>query len=230
MVAVETASGAPQDVAALADRLRRRLASDGVEAPDTVITVGGNTAVLQALHRHAGRGVSIFGMSAGVPDFLTNGVGLEGLASRLRSASAAWATPLRVTCTNRQRAIWTGLAFNDVVLFRQSRRMVTLSVAVDGVVRLPALRGDGIILATPVGSTAYNQSAGGPILPLNAGALALTPLSPFSPRRWQGALLREGVRVVLRHGGSGGQIAATADFEEIRDIVEVQAGRTHPPR
>ena len=151
--------------------------------------------MLETVHRFVGSGLPIFGMHRGSVGFLMNSYRLEALGERLAAAQPVTLHPLEMTTTDEQGATQSAIAFNEVSLLRESRQAAKLRVSVDGVVRLEELMADGILLSTPVGSTAYNLSAHGPIIPLGAGILALTPISAFRPRRWRGALLPHGARV-----------------------------------
>jgi NAD+ kinase len=178
--------------------------------------------MLETLHRHLGAGIPIFGMHRGSVGFLMNAYAPEGLVERLAQAQPVVLHPLEMEaeCVRRERH--RGIAFNEVSLLRESRQSAKLRIVVDGVVRIEELMADGLLLATPVGSTAYNLSAHGPIIPLGANILALTPISAFRPRRWRGALLPHAAHVrieVLEHDKR--PMAAVADFTEARDVVAV---------
>jgi len=191
------------------------------ELADVVVPLGGDGFMLETLHRFVGSGKPIFGMHRGSVGFLMNSYRPDGLYERLAGAQPVELHPLEMTARRNgvsQRAI----AFNEVSLLRETRQAAKLRVSVDGIVRLDELMADGILLATPVGSTAYNLSAHGPIVPLGAGVLALTPISAFRPRRWRGALLPHGAQVRIDALETDKRpVSAVADFTEARDVVAV---------
>jgi NAD+ kinase len=159
------------------------------ERAQVIIPLGGDGFMLETLHRFLLKGVPIFGMHRGSVGFLMNPYRADGLVERLAAAQPVVLHPLEMNAVDEQGTSQRALAFNEVSLLRESRQAAKLRVSVDGVVRIDELMADGILVATPVGSTAYNLSAHGPIVPLGAGVLALTPISAFRPRRWRGALL-----------------------------------------
>jgi NAD+ kinase len=190
-------------------------------ASDVIVPLGGDGFMLETLHRFVGSGKPIFGMHRGGVGFLMNPYRRDELPARIAAAQAVALHPLEMTAKQNgenQRA----LAFNEVSLLRETRQTAKLRVSVDGVVRLDELMADGILLATPVGSTAYNLSAHGPIIPLGACILALTPISAFRPRRWRGALLSHDARVLIEALETDKRpVSAVADFTEVRDVVSV---------
>ncbi len=145
--------------------------------------------MLQCLHQQMELGRPIYGLNRGSVGFLTNEFAMDGLMERISRAERAVIHPLLMTATRRDGSTVTARAINEVTLSRKSYQAAKLSIAVDGKLRLDELIADGVLVATPAGSTAYNLSANGPILPLNAPLMALTPICPFRPRRWRGALL-----------------------------------------
>src|SRR6185437_15988142 len=155
----------------------------------------GDGFMLETLHRFIASGKPIFGMHRGSVGFLMNTYRLDGLYERLATAQPVELHPLEMTALCEHGAPCQAIAFNEVSLLRESRQAAKLRISVDGVVRLEELMADGILLSTPVGSTAYNLSAHGPIIPLGAGIMALTPISAFRPRRWRGALLSHRAKV-----------------------------------
>jgi NAD+ kinase len=178
--------------------------------------------MLETLHRYLRRGAPIYGMHRGSVGFLMNGYNPEGLRERLRRASPVRIHPLEMRAEDVAGAAHTGLAFNEVSLLRQSRQTAKIKVTVDDVVRVDELVADGILVATPVGSTAYNFSAHGPIVPLGAGVLALTPISAFRPRRWRGALLPHTATVrfdVLE--AEKRPVSAVGDFTDVGEVLTV---------
>jgi NAD+ kinase len=195
-----------------------------VHEADVIVALGGDGYLLQSLHRYAvDRKVPVFGMKLGSVGFLMNRYQEEGLMERLAKAHKAVLHPLKMRASGESGGVHTALAINEVSLLRQTKQAAKLRISVDGVVRVEELICDGALLATAAGSTAYNLSAHGPILPLGCGVLALTPISPFRPRRWRGALVRRTSVVkfeVLDHYKR--PVSATADATEVRDVVEVE--------
>ena len=185
--------------------------------------LGGDGFMLETLHRFLSRGVPIYGMHRGSVGFLMNAYRPEGLYERLAAAQPVVLHPLEMTARDEHGGRHLALAFNEVSLLRESRQAAKLRVSVDGVVRIEELMADGILVATPVGSTAYNLSAHGPIIPLGAGVLALTPISAFRPRRWRGALLPHEARVEIQALETDKRpVSAVADFSEARDVETVE--------
>jgi NAD+ kinase len=211
------------DVAQTAlERLTQRYKAAAPEQAEIVVVLGGDGFMLQTLHRFMGRGVPIFGMNRGSVGFLLNEYREEGLAERLKAATRVTLHPLRMVAETVDGKRAEAIAINEVSLLRQTRQTAKIAIKVDGIDRLPELTCDGVLVATPAGSTAYNLSAHGPIIPLGAGLLALTPISAFRPRRWRGALLPHRARVrfdVLE--ADKRPVSATADFTEIRNVVAV---------
>ncbi|HWG79008.1 MAG TPA: NAD kinase [Stellaceae bacterium] len=197
-------------------------------AATVIVALGGDGFMLETLHRHLALNLPIFGMHRGSVGFLMNGYGPQGLRERLARAVAVRTHPLEMRARDAAGAEHTALAFNEVSLLRETRQTAKLKVTVDEVVRVEELAADGILIATPVGSTAYNFSAHGPIIPLGAGVLALTPISAFRPRRWRGALLPHtaSVRFDILEGEKR-PVSAVADYTEVRDVlcVEVRENR-----
>ncbi|MCL7423394.1 MAG: NAD kinase [Methylobacter sp.] len=194
-----------------------------IEEAEVIVALGGDGFLLHTLHRFLPRHLPVFGMNLGTVGFLMNEYRVEGLGERLRRAVAIKLKPLRMHAETANGEIMTALAINEVSLLRESRQTAALRITVDGVVRLDPLVCDGALVATPAGSTAYNLSAFGPILPMNAGVLALTPVSPFRPRCWRGALLPHGASiefVVLEPFKR--PVSVVADFHEIRDVRKVK--------
>ena len=220
------ASEAEAAQAALAELRQRYGVIDPREA-EVIVPLGGDGFMLETLHRFVSSGRPIFGMHRGSVGFLMNPYRPEGLYERLGAAQPVDLHPLEMAATREDGACQRAIAFNEVSLLRESRQAAKLRVSVDGVVRLEELMADGVLLATPVGSTAYNLSAHGPIVPLGAGILALTPISAFRPRRWRGALLPLGAQVridVLE--ADKRPVSAVADFTEVRDVVSVEIHET----
>jgi NAD+ kinase len=190
---------------------------------EIIIPLGGDGFLLETLHRFLPQGVPIYGMHRGSVGFLMNPYRPEGLIERIAAAQPVVLHPLEMIAHDVAGTRHRALAFNEVSLLRETRQAAKLRVLVDGVVRIEELMADGILVATPVGSTAYNLSAHGPIIPLGAGILALTPISAFRPRRWRGALLRHEARVRIDALETEKRpVSAVADFTEARDILNVE--------
>jgi NAD+ kinase len=216
------ASDAPAAQEALQELTKRYRAARPEEA-DVIVALGGDGFMLETLHKHMQRGVAIYGMHRGSVGFLMNSYSPEQLDERIANARPVSVHPLAMTARDQHGAGHQALAINEVSLLRQSRQTAKLRVSVDGLVQLDELMADGIIVATPVGSTAYNLSAHGPIIPLAANVLALTPISAFRPRRWRGALLPHAAHVRLDILESEKRpVSATADFTEVRDVACVE--------
>ena len=193
------------------------------ERAEVVVPLGGDGFMLETLHRFLSKGVPIYGMHRGSVGFLMNAYRPVGLYERLAAAQPVVLHPLEMTARDEHGGHHLALAFNEVSLLRESRQAAKLRVTVDGVVRIEELMADGILVATPVGSTAYNLSAHGPIIPLGASVLALTPISAFRPRRWRGALLPHEARVEIQALETDKRpVSAVADFSEARDVETVE--------
>jgi NAD+ kinase len=217
-----------QDAAA---KLEKRYAHVAIEKADIVVALGGDGSVLQALHASIDRGVPVFGMNRGSVGFLTNDFRTAGLVARLKAAHRVTLHPLRMTARCKNGRTETATAINEVSLLRQLRQAAKIRVSVDGVVRLEELIADGVLISTPAGSTAYNLSAHGPIVPMGAELLALTPITAFRPRRWRGALLPARARVDFDVLESDKRpVSATADHTEIRDVVRVEVAEDRTKR
>jgi NAD+ kinase len=192
----------------------------GVADADVVVALGGDGFLLQTLRDTMGSGQQVYGMNRGTVGFLMNEYRLEGLPERIAAAHAETIRPLEMDTLSSDGATRKALAVNEVSLFRQSYQAAKIRISIDGKVRLDELICDGVMVATPAGSTAYNLSAHGPILPLDAPLLALTAVSPFRPRRWRGALLsnRSAVRFDILEGAKR-PVNAVADHTEIKSVV-----------
>lgn len=216
------AADAPAARAALA-RLRARYPEVPPGRADVIIALGGDGFVLQTLHRYLERGAPIFGMNRGSVGFLMNAYREGGLYKRLARAETALLHPLEMRTIDVRGARRRALAINEVALLRQTRQASKLRVTVDDRVRIPEVICDGALVSTPAGSTAYNLSAHGPILPLGAGVLALTPISAFRPRRWKGAILPRTARVVFDIlDATKRPVSAVADATEVRNVRRVE--------
>jgi len=205
------------------ERLIARYGDAGDDAAQAIVALGGDGFMLETVHSCVGRGLPIYGMNRGSVGFLMNEYCEDGLLERINAAERAVVHPLRMVAVDARRNQHRALAFNEVSLLRETRQTAKLRISVDGKVRLGELQCDGVLVATPAGSTAYNLSAHGPIIPLDAKVLALTPISAFRPRRWRGALLAHTARVTFEIlEGDKRPVSAVADNFEVRDVLEVQ--------
>ncbi|PZU11361.1 MAG: NAD kinase [Sphingobium sp.] len=209
------------------DRLRSTYDFVPLDEADMVIALGGDGFMLQALHSMLERRriLPVFGMNLGTVGFLMNEWRLERLEQRLQNAKSFKVNPLRMTVDTVDGERFSIPAINEVSLLRETRQTAKLEVEVNGRAVLPELVCDGVLVATPAGSTAYNLSAHGPILPLGCGLVALTPISPFRPRRWRGAILPEttSIRFTVLDPVKR-PVSAVADQREVRDIAKVEVG------
>ena len=190
---------------------------------DVIVALGGDGLMLQTLHKYMMSGKPIYGMHRGTVGFLMNDFSLDGLRERLAAAHIPVMHPLLMRTLDVQGHVQELRAINEVSLFRQTAQAAHLRILIDGQERLAELVADGVLVATPAGSTAYNLSVQGPIIPINAPLLALTPISPFRPRRWRGALLPNTAFVVIEVLESDKRpVAAVADHDEARDVCRVE--------
>ena len=200
-------------------------AEHGAHAPDqadVLCALGGDGFMLQTLHRHGALGRAVFGMKLGTVGFLMNQYRPDGLIERIAAAEPAKLRPLEMTAMTESGTSISSLAYNEVSLLRQTRQAAHIRIDLNGETRLDELICDGVLTATPAGSTAYNFSAHGPILPLGSNTIALTPIAPFRPRRWRGAILKADTEVRFRVLDPYKRpVSATADSHEVRDVVEV---------
>jgi NAD+ kinase len=214
------ASEAPE-AQAVVDRLRDRYGDSGPDGATAIVALGGDGFMLQTLHTFLDRNIPIYGMNLGSVGFLMNSFREDDLPKRIDAAEATKIRPLLMK-TRSPAGEKTALAFNEVSLLRQTHQAAKLRIMLDGKVRLEELVCDGILVSTPAGSTAYNLSAHGPILPIDSALLAITPLSAFRPRRWRGALLPRHVQIrfdILEPDKR--PVSAVADNTEVRDVTRV---------
>lgn len=211
-----------RDAREAAARLATLYGQTPLDQADVVVALGGDGFMLQAIQENMDSGRSIYGMNRGTIGFLMNEYREEDLHERIIAAESETIRPLVMTAETAEGNLLTGRAINEVSLFRQSAQAAKVRITIDGKVRLDELICDGIMVATPAGSTAYNLSAHGPILPLDAPLLALTPVSPFRPRRWRGALLpnRSVVRFDILEADKR-PVNAVADHSEVRSVTSV---------
>ncbi len=203
------------------ESLRQRYGHCDPEDADVIVALGGDGFMIETLHRVMDRRIPIYGINRGTVGFLMNRYRPEGLPERIAAAVSSTLHPLRMTATAGDGAV-EALAINEVSLLRETRLAAHLRMSVDGRVRLDCLVCDGAIASTPAGSTAYNLSAHGPILPLGSRLLALTPICAFRPRRWRGALLPESVTLVIDVlDADRRSVSATADYTEVRGVTRV---------
>jgi NAD+ kinase len=215
------ASEAPEALAA-ADDLRTRYGEVAPSEAEVIVALGGDGVMLQALHAYMSTGKPIYGMNRGSVGFLMNEYRPDALMERLDAAKTETLHPLLATVRDADGAIRSARAINEVSMLRQSYQAAKLRIAIDGQIRLDELICDGLLVATPAGSTAYNLSAHGPILPINAPLLALTPISAFRPRRWRGALIPNRVTIVIDVLEAGKRpVNAVADHIEFKSVVQV---------
>ncbi len=194
---------------------------DPAEA-DVLVALGGDGFMLQTLHRFGALGKPVYGMKLGSVGFMMNQHRVDGLVERLHAAEPSVLRPLEMVATTESGATVGSLAYNEVSLLRQTRQAAHLGIELNGQTRLDELISDGVMVATPAGSTAYNFSAHGPILPLGGKVIALTPIAPFRPRRWRGAVLKADTEVRFRVLDPYKRpVSATADSHEVRDVLEV---------
>ena len=207
-----------------AEKMQKRYGQSDVNDADVIIALGGDGFMLRTLHRFIRTDRPVFGMKIGNVGFLMNRYSEDDLMQRLAAARAVNLNPLRMDVQTGAGTETSALAINEISLLRQTNQAAHIRILINDIIKVEHLVCDGVLLATAAGSTAYNFSVRGPILPLGTDALALTPISPFRPRRWSGAILPSSVRVrfeVLDNYKRS--ISATADAHEVRDVVSVDA-------
>lgn len=203
-------------------RLRHRYGEAGLDGAKVLVALGGDGFILQTIHDQMHRNLSIYGMNLGSVGFLMNEFVEEGLLERIDKAEPAKIHPLRMRVKTGSGAMEEALAINEVSLLRETRQAAKLKITVDGKVRMEELICDGILVSSPAGSTAYNLSAHGPILPIDSMLLAMTPISAFRPRRWRGALLPHNAKVRFEVLESEKRpVSAVADNKEVRNVLRV---------
>ena len=214
-------SGTAEADAAMA-RLRAAYGDVGIDAAEVVVALGGDGLMLQTLHRAMPRRIPVFGMNCGSVGFLMNDFSDQNLVARLAAAKPTRITPLQMHVIDINGQHHDALALNEVSLFRTTYQAVKVEIIVDGRTQMEELICDGVLLSTPAGSTAYNLSAHGPILPIDSPLLALTPISPFRPRRWRGAILGNDAVVTFKTRENDKRpVSAVADNAEFKNVVEV---------
>jgi len=216
-----TASERPEAQEARA-RLAARYGDLPIAEAEVIVALGGDGFMLETFHEHLGAGLPVYGMNRGSVGFLMNDYDEERLIERIAAAERAVIRPLRMVAIDIHGKSSEALAINEVSLLRQTRQTAKLRILIDDKLRLGELSCDGALVSTPAGSTAYNLSAHGPIIPLDARVLALTPISAFRPRRWRGALLAHTAKVTFEVLEAAKRpVSAVADNIEVRDVVEV---------
>ena len=209
-------------------RLTQRYGDADPQTADVIVALGGDGLMLQTLHRFMTSGKPIYGMHRGTVGFLMNDFSDDHLVERLTAAETTLIHPLLMCVTDAKGVRHESHAINEVSLFRQTYQAARLRILVDGKERLTELVADGVMVATPAGSTAYNLSTQGPIIPINAPLLALTPISPFRPRRWHGALLPDTAKVAIEVLEADKRpVAAVADHDEVRAVRTVEINMDH---
>jgi len=208
-----------------AGELRAHIDFVALDRAEAVVVLGGDGFMLHTLHRmlDKGRVIPAYGMNCGTVGFLMNRYRSPAkLGERLHKARAFGIAPLRMEAIGQKGERYIACAINEVSLLRETRQTAKIEVILNGKTRLKELVCDGVLVATPAGSTAYNLSANGPILPLDSQLLALTPISPFRPRRWSGAVLPERSRITFRVNDAAKRpVSVVADQKEFRDVAEV---------
>ncbi len=190
---------------------------------DIIIALGGDGFMLRTLHKYLHLKKPVFGMNRGSVGFLMNEYREEGLYERIERMQGIEIHPLRMQAESKKGKIYEAIAYNEVSLFRETGQAAHIRVSVDGVVRISEMVCDGLLISTPAGSTAYNMSAYGPILPLGAGVLALTAISAYRPRRWRGAILPHTASVTFEILDEQKRpVGVSADFNEFRDVLKVK--------
>ena len=206
--------------------LTRRYGDTKPEDADVIVALGGDGVMLQTLHKFMTAGKPFYGMHRGTVGFLMNEFHVEDLHQRIAAAETTQIYPLLMCARDAAGKTHEHHAINEVSVFRQIYQAARLRILVDGKERLPELVADGVLVATPAGSTAYNLSVQGPIIPVGSPLLALTPISPFRPRRWRGALLPDTATVTIEVlEAERRPVAAVADHDEVRDVRSVQIRR-----
>jgi NAD+ kinase len=209
-------------------RLAKRYGAAAPEEADVIVALGGDGLMLQTLRAFMTTGKPIYGMNRGTVGFLMNEFREDGLAERLAAAKTTLIHPLVMHARDADGRTHESRAINEISLFRQTYQAARLRLLIDGEERLAELVADGVLVASPAGSTAYNLSAQGPIIPINAPLLALTPISPFRPRRWRGALLPDTARVTIEVlEAEKRPVAAVADHDEVRSVRSVDIAMDH---
>jgi len=209
-------------------RLQERYGNAEPKDADVIVALGGDGWMLQTLHKFMKSGKPIYGMHRGTVGFLMNDYAIDNLAERLAAADITIIHPLLMRARDSAGRMHEHRAINEVSLFRQTAQAAHLRILIDGQERLAELVADGVLVSTPAGSTAYNLSVQGPIIPITASLLALTAISPFRPRRWRGALLPDKAKVTIEVKDADKRpTAAVADSDEVRSVLSVDVEMDH---
>lgn len=204
------------------EKLKAKFGNTDLSSADVVVAVGGDGFMLEMLHALMGKEIPVYGINQGTVGFLMNELCVDNLYDRLDTAVKVKLCPLKMIARTVNGKEIEAIALNEVALFRQSRQAANIKIKIDNSVRMENLICDGVLVATPAGSTAYNLSAHGPILPITSNLLAVTPISAFRPRRWRGALLPHAAKIEFCAVDCKKRpVSATADFTEVRDIMTV---------
>ena len=211
-----------EDAQAAKETLIARYGHVPAEEADVIVALGGDGFMLETMHSFMSSRTPIYGMNKGTIGFLLNKYEEANLIERLEAGQTTELHPLSMVAVDMHGQKVEALAINEVSLLRESRQTAKIQISIDGHVKVAELTCDGVLVATPAGSTAYNYSAHGPILPVNAGVLALTPISAFRPRRWRGAILPREARIELTvRVAAKRPVSAVADAVEVRDVSTV---------
>lgn len=206
-------------------RLKKNHQSYPLEQADVAVVLGGDGYMLHCLHQLMNQKIPVFGLSRGTVGFLMNQYSEKNLIERIQSAKDTFLHPLQMTAYQNNGEIKQSLAINEVSLLRQTRQSAHIKIKINGEEKIENLIGDGVMVATPAGSTAYNLSAHGPVLPMGSEILALTPISPFRPRRWRGAIVPDTAKICFEVLSQRKRpVSATADNFEVRHISKVEVG------
>jgi len=205
------------------ENLEKKFGNNSTDNADVIVVLGGDGFMLEAIKNQMEKSLPLFGLNYGSVGFLMNAVNDEDLIQRLNSSQSIKISPLSMTANTADGSAHEAIAINEVSLLRETHQVAKIKISIDGNVRLDELVCDGVLLSTPSGSTAYNLSAHGPILPINADVLALTPISAFRPRRWKGAILNNKsevkFEVIDSHKRPVSAVADSAEFREIESVV-----------
>ena len=205
------------------ENLEKKFGNNSTNNADVIVVLGGDGFMLEAIKNQMEKSLPLFGLNYGSVGFLMNAVNDEDLIQRLNSSQSIKISPLSMTANTADGSAHEAIAINEVSLLRETHQAAKIKISIDGNVRLDELVCDGVLLSTPSGSTAYNLSAHGPILPINADVLALTPISAFRPRRWKGAILNNKsevkFEVIDSHKRPVSAVADSAEFREIESVV-----------
>ena len=215
-------SSASKEAMQYKTKLEKQYGSFTADECDVIIALGGDGFMLEAIKDDLDLNLPIFGLNFGSVGFLMNAVNNDHLMERINTSQSIDIAPLKMTATTSDNKVHTGIAINEVSLLRETRQAAKLKITIDNNSRLEELICDGILLSTPSGSTAYNLSAHGPILPINADVLALTPISAFRPRRWRGAIIESSSQVEFEIlEAKKRPVSAVADNVEVRNVIKV---------